>query len=118
MGQDSMSDLIDERNKREKMKNSIVKFWNVNYVDTETLKMQQAEEEAARAKALEEAEKAAELNRAYEEASYRREDYNVATGSYSGHYGQGAVDEVTKGQIDKILQEKDAILRSLIEGEE
>ena len=27
-----MSDLIDERNKREKMKNSIVKYWNVNYV--------------------------------------------------------------------------------------
>lgn len=113
-----MSDLIDERNKREKMKNSIVKFWNVNYVDAETLKLQQAEEEAARAKALEEAEKAAELNRAYEEESYRREDYNATTGSYSGHYGQGAVDEVTKGQIDKILQEKDVILRSLIQGED
>ena len=32
-----MKDLIDERNQREKMKNSIVKFWNVNYVDAETL---------------------------------------------------------------------------------
>ncbi len=113
-----MKDLIDERNQREKMKNSIVKFWNVNYVDAETLKKQQEEaEEEARLKALEEAEKAAEMNRAYEEASHRRYDYNPTTGAYSGHYGQGDVDEVTKGQIDKILQEKDEILRSLIEGE-
>ncbi len=114
-----MSDLIDERNKREKMKNSIVKFWNVNYVDAETLKMQQqAEEEAERAKALEDAEKAAEMNKAYKHASHRRYDYNPTTGAYSGQYGQGEVDEVTKGQIDKILQEKDAILRGLIDGEE
>ena len=114
-----MKDLIDERNKREKMKKSIVKFWNVNYVDAETLRKQQEEaEEAERLKALEEAERAAEMNRAYEEASNRRNyDYNPTTGSYSGEYGQGEVDEVTKGQIDKILQEKDEILRSLIDGE-
>ena len=114
-----MSDLIDECNKREKMKNSIVKFWNVNYVDAETLKKQQEEAEAAeREKALEAAENAAEMNRAYNEASHKRSyDYNPTTGAYSGLYGQGEVDDVTKGQIDKILQEKDEILKGLIQGD-
>ena len=33
-----MKDLIDERNKREKMQNSIIKWWNVNMVPVEEKK--------------------------------------------------------------------------------
>ena len=39
-----MKDLIDEKNQREELKRSIVKAWNVNYIDAETLKKQQEAE--------------------------------------------------------------------------
>lgn len=115
-----MKDLIDEKNQREELKRSIVKAWNVNYIDAETLKKQQEAECVIQRldaeKAQDEATKQAEIDKAYEEAN-RQEDYNKTTGSYSGAYGRGQVDDVTKGQIDLILHEKDANLRHIIDGE-
>lgn len=35
----SMRDLIDERNRREKLKNSIIKGYNVHYVTQEELRV-------------------------------------------------------------------------------
>ena len=41
----SMRDLIDERNRREKLKNSIIKGYNVHYVTQEELARQKEEED-------------------------------------------------------------------------
>lgn len=118
-----MKDLIDERNRMEKMRRSVVKAWNVNYIDPETMKKQQMAEAQEVLERLEqekkddEAEKAAEIQKAYEEVARREGEYNATTNSYSGSYGKGEVDDVTKGQIDLILNEKDAKLRKMIDGE-
>lgn len=113
-----MRDIIDERNEKESIRKSIIKYWNVNYVvkqepeedpDAILSQMQDAAME-------EEARKQAEIDAAVRAAAEREEHYNIATGSYSGEYGKDEVkDEVTKGQIDKILQEKNDALRDLIE---
>lgn len=117
-----MRDRIDERNEKERISRSIVKFWNVNYV-TKPAEDEVLEDEAAKiiarlAKeaAEDEAAKQAEIDAAMEEARRKEALYNATTGSFSGEYGMDAVDdEVTKGQIDKILQEKNEALRDLIE---
>lgn len=101
-----MRDIIDERNEKERISRSIVKFWNVNYVPviekTEDVQPEQNFDETAMndEELMDMAEKL----------------YNKATKSYSGVYGSEVIeDEVTKGQIDKILQEKDDVLRKLLE---
>jgi len=99
-----MRDIIDERNERERISKSIIKFWNVNYMprqpEPEISVPQEAETQLPQEAAAEETE----------------EMYNKTTGSYSGSYGRQEVkDEVTKGQIEKILQEKSDSLRSLID---
>lgn len=113
-----MWDIIDERNEKERISKSIIKYWNVNYI------VNQRPEEDSNAilahmqdlAAEEEARKQAEIEAAVRAAQEREECYNVATGSYSGEYGRTEVkDEVTKGQIDKILHEKTEELRDLIE---
>ncbi len=143
-------DLIAERNKKEEIKSTVIKYWNVNYVDPEALRMQEeflrqqeelaaqaaaqkAEEEAKLAEAqaiferleqerlADEAEKQAEIDQAYADAELAAQDwldanYNETTGSFSGMYGQGEVDEVNKDQIAMILNEKDAAFRNMIEG--
>lgn len=99
-----MKDIIDERNERERISKSIIKFWNVNYMP------RQPEPEV---NAPEEAETQPEQEAVVEE---KEEMYNKTTGAYSGSYGKHEVkDEVTKGQIEKILQEKSDSLRSLID---
>ena len=103
-----MGDTIDKRNEKEGISRSIIKFWNVNYIPTPWEGKGNVEEAAASEK---EAEKEApERPRELESL------YNATTGSYSGTYGAAKVsDEVTKGRINRILQEKDEALRNLIE---
>lgn len=113
-----MRDIIDERNEKERISKSIVKFWNVNYVPrpVEEDEAQKILDRLAMEVAEDKAAKHAEIEAALEEARKRDELYNVTTGSRSGAYGRDAVeDDVTKGQIDKILQEKNVALRELIE---
>ena len=94
-----MLDRIDERDKQERMHRSIVKYWNVNYIPTPYAEPK-------------------------EEQTGEKED--AVTGQQlpvepeltvsSANYGYEEVtDEVTKGQIDKILHEKTEAIRSLIE---
>lgn len=98
-----MRDIIDERNEKERISRSIVKFWNVNYVPI----IEKTEDEPQEPEACENVVGSEELT---------DELYNETTKSYSGVYGLEAVeDEVTKGQIDKILQEKDEALRQLLD---
>lgn len=106
-----MKDLIDERNERERIHNSIVKFWNVNYIPTPVEKPAlEAESETVVPQSG---------NSGTPEAEVHEGLYNESTGSYSGLYGADAenVDEVTRGQIDQILSEKDEHLREIIKSE-
>lgn len=123
-------DLIAEKNKRESIKSSIIKYWNVNYIDPEAEKRKEEEVRMSEAKEIIErldqekaddaAKKQAEINQAYREAEINDiirdidDKYNSATCSYSGTYGQGNVDEVTQDQVQMILNEKNAALRSII----
>lgn len=118
-----MKDLIDERDEKEKIQRSIIKRWNVHYVTQEELEeekakndsLKQAEEILARLRAEEledEAKKQAEIEAARKQSE---DNYNATTNSYSGLYGQSEMDSVTKGQIEQILGEKDAHLRSVID---
>lgn len=107
-----MKDRIDERNERERIAKSVVKFWNVNYIPRPQYEEPQAAEEQAGTQ--QDAAWAEEMA-----AKEHEEAYNVTTGSYSGEYGKSDVeDEVTKGQIEKILHEKTDAIRSLIEQNE
>ena len=124
-------DLIAEKNKRESIKKSIVKYWNVNYFDPvaqkrleDEAKLREAEEiidRLAREAAEDEAKKQAEIDQAYMEAEINDlvrimdRTYNATTGSYSGTYGQNKVDTVTKDQVDMILNEKNAALQGIID---
>ena len=95
-------DLIAEKNKRESIKSSIIKCWNVNYINP--VEQQRLDEE----KKLKETQVQGFL---HEESK----DYNATTGSYSGAYGQGQVDAVTQDQVAMILNEKNAALQGIID---
>lgn len=102
-----MRDRIDERNEKERISRSIVKYWNVNYVPVIEEPDEAAKEQALDGSTMDEGELL---------SSVTDEFYNKATKSYSGTYGlEKPEDEVTKGQIDRILQEKDEALRQLLD---
>ena len=102
-----MKDRIDERNERERIAKSVVKFWNVNYIPVPQYDEPQTAEEP---------EETMHDDADTEDVMTHEEAYNVTTGAYSGEYGKNYVeDEVTKGQIGKILQEKTEAIRSLFE---
>ena len=117
-------DIIAELNRKAEIKRSVIKRWNVNYIDAETARRQE-EEKAMEVynrleseKAEDEAKKQAEIDQAYleaEEATRRWMDdnYNETTGSFSGMYGQGDVDNVTKDRVDLILNEKYAAIQGM-----
>lgn len=120
-----MKDSIDDRNEKEKISKSIIKYWNVNYKPAafysetdgqaqEVLNRLKEEADADEAKLQE------ELSAAMREAELRGRKYNASTNSYSGTYGNESVSDVTKGQIDKILREKSDAIRHIVEqrGEE
>ena len=127
-----MKDKIDIKNEKERIQRSIIKFWNVHYKSREEIEREEQEEADRKARevferleaeaAADEAQKEAERMAAFQQAQYteqvdERALYNETTGSFSGTYGQNDdVDEVTKGQIERILQEKNEAMRSLIEG--
>ena len=94
-------DLIAEKNKRERMKSSIIKCWNVNYINP--AEQHQEEEEKLKETQVQEV------------LHGKNKDYNVTTGSFSGTYGQGQVDDVTQDQVAMILNEKNAALQGIID---
>lgn len=134
---------IEYENKR--LHRSLIKFWNVNYIDPNAEEMAKEAELAAqeeldkqaaaeeelrlaqeiferleREKAADEAEKQAEIAAAMAEASGEVEitdsDYNATTGSYSGAYGKGPVDDSTLDQAAAILKERENAMQSLFDG--
>lgn len=124
-------DLIAEKNKRESIKSSIIKYWNVNYYDpndkarlAEEEKLREAQEiygRLEREAAEDEAKKRALIEQAYIEAELNEllrevdETYNATTCSHSGAYGQGELDTVTQKQVDMILNEKNTALKDIID---
>ena len=129
-------DLIAERDHKAKIMNSVIKFWQVNYLDRETI-MQLEEEKlkAAEAAANNETLKLAlevsarlEREAAEDEAIKQAEivaalasveaeqNFNATTGSYSGSYGKNVcLDEEKLNQVDSILNEKNDYIKSLFE---
>lgn len=117
-------DIIAELNRKAEIKRSVIKRWNVNYIDAETARRQE-EEKAMEVynrleseKAEDDAKKQAEIDQAYLEAEeatrkWMDDNYNETTGSFSGMYGQGDVDDVTKDQVDMILNEKTAAIQGM-----
>ena len=116
-----MKDLIDERNKREKMQNSIIKWWNVNMVPVEEKKdafagLSSEEKEAAKQIIARLDAEAKEVEAELKKQEEKEATFNASTGSYSGEYGTKPVDdEAAKEQIEKILKEKEEALHKSIE---
>ncbi|MBQ6786824.1 MAG: hypothetical protein IJO85_03785 [Lachnospiraceae bacterium] len=98
---------------------NVIKWWFVSY-NTDAIKIwpSKAEEEAARIKEEEEKELLL-LESAQEETP--DESYNATTGSYSGLYGQGPMDDVTQSMLDEIMHQSssqtsiDSLLQSSAE---
>jgi hypothetical protein len=137
-----MKDLISERDKKQKMARSIVKWWNVHYTTPEELEQDEAsatidestadqssneseeptQEESRTAQEIierlnQEAQDDEEaLEREIEQARQEADaNLNQATGAPSGTYGSQGSDGEHKEQIEAILAEKDDALRDLIE---
>ncbi len=102
-----MKDLIDERNEKERIRKSIVKRWNVNYVPYSVLPPGGAQAAAG------------DMALMGGDGKHAQDGYNKTTGAYSGLYGRGAseVDEVAKEQIDRILHEKSDAFHDFLEEE-
>lgn len=116
-----MKDIIDKRNEAEKIRKSIIKYWNVQFVPV-SAPGESEEEKQKILEGLEQEAAAKEEQRRREIEALKNEKaakdsklYNAKTGSYSGTYGQGIVDDVTKGQIDQILRERSDVVRELVE---
>ena len=122
-------DLIAERDHKSKITHSIIKCWQVNYLDRETiLRLEEEKQKAkeddealklaaeinerlAREAAIDEAIKQAEIQAAFDEA-----DFNSTTGLYSGAYGKNiSLDDDKRNQVDNILNEKDNYIKNLFE---
>ena len=92
-----MRDLIDERNERERISRSIIKYWNVNYVPLQLEAQEEQETE----------EPAGQLLSVKDMDNLRSDDYREEK--------ESRMDEVTQGQIEKILHEKSEHIRKLFD---
>ena len=89
-----MKDLIDEKNRQEKMKRSIIKYWNVSYGEEE------------------------EKEREHAAGIYPQENHVYDEESELKQAEIEAIDEVSQTKIQQILHEKDDRLQNLIEHEQ
>ena len=96
-----MKDLIDEKNRQEKMKRSIIKYWNVSYGSPEAIGGEEEEKEREHAVGIYPQE-----NHVYDEESELKQAEIKA------------IDEVSQTKIQQILHEKDDRLQNLIEHEQ
>ena len=96
-----MKDLIDEKNKQEKMKRSIIKFWNVSYGKPEAIGGEEEESE-----------------REHTDSVYADTLYDEADAQGKKQTDAMNEDEVSQTKIQQILYEKDDRLQSLIEQEQ
>lgn len=104
-----MGDAIDKRNLQDQIARSIIKRQFVHFLtpqEIEELQRQRAEKEALLAE---------EAARSQHEEDLKT-GFNRKTNSYSGTYGKNRdMDELTKGQIEKILGEKEDAFRHVLD---
>lgn len=116
-----MRDLIDERNRREKLMSSVIKRANVHYITKEELERQKQLEEEQKAqqekdeKAAEEAALQLERDREKRKQEQIEQALHDASLPPSSTYGMKESDEVTKEQIDAILAEKQDAFSKMLE---
>lgn len=96
-----MKDLIDEKNKQEKMKRSVIKYWNVSYGTPEAIGGEAEENE-----------------REHATDTYPQENYGYDEASELKQAEIEAIDEVSQTKIQQILHEKEDRLHNLIEHEQ
>lgn len=93
-----MKDLIDKRNEREKIQRSIIKRWNVNYVQNQQPALgKEYVQNALSGTAPVSIQKEEEIHPEQELAVHRE------------------VNDISQGQIDKILHEKTDAIRNIVE---
>lgn len=100
-----MKDIIDERNKREKMQKSIIKYWNVKYSPA-------AQGEACAAAAVESPENEQERQkRELAEQLLKRQEEKKRL------VVEEAIEEdaIERGKIDKILHEKTERIQNIVD---
>ncbi len=94
-------DLIEERNRKQELADSLIKWWRVNYIDTRG------------ASAIDVTMSRKKQNNVPE---YSPEDYNAATGSYSGAYGRNVtLDAAGLNQVSGILDERRQAFTDMLE---
>ena len=96
-------DLIAERDSWQKMKNSVVKWWQVNYINDVTVL------EAGTNKTIRKSvpKDYGSDKQTVREPKIAEDDFNAATGSYSGAYGKVVtLDQGGLDQVASILSEK------------
>ena len=109
-------DLIAERDEKEKIQNSVVKWWRVNYIDRAL--MEQLELEEKRVKEEDESLKLAlEITARLESeaAENGHEEFNATTGTFSGRYGKNVtLDDAGMNQVESILNQKNSDIQKIV----
>lgn len=94
-------DLIAERDRQQKLAGALIKWWRVNYIDTRG------------ASAIDVPVSRQKQNNVPE---YSPDDYNAATGSYSGAYGRNVtLDADGLNQVSGILDERRQAFTDMLE---
>lgn len=96
-------DLIDERDRKAKMSKTLIKGYNVLYMTKEQAEKMEQEKEKKEKEKQEKEKQEKDLK-----------NYNAATGSYSGTYGQGEVSDMARRMLEELQSEKDALFDSVI----
>lgn len=94
-------DLIAERDSWEKMKSSVVKWWQVNYVNSAAILDSSGQ---------------GVISGSIHGTEDMDEEYNAATGSYSGGYGKVVtLDQSGLDQVADILNEKNSFIQQMFQ---
>lgn len=120
-------DLIAERDEKNRLDSSVVKWWRVNYIDQATMKQLEEEDETMRLAleisarleaeaAADEAIKQAEIDRILTETeAAEAEAFNATTGTFSGRYGKNVtLDEEGMNQVESILNQKQSDIQKIV----
>ena len=120
-------DLIAERDEKNRLDSSVVKWWRVNYIDQATMKQQEEEDESMRLAleisarleaeaAADEAIKQGEIDRVLAETeAAEAEAFNATTGTFSGRYGKiVTLDEEGMNQVKSILNQKQSEIQKIV----
>lgn len=99
-------DYIDRKLEQEKLKKSVVKYWNVNY---------SVEQKKIETRTPQKSLKAEAGKTESEGKSERNENYNPYTHSHSGDYGKQPVEADQVEVIDSILEENKFDLDKILE---